>query len=227
MRNAKGQFIRKYEVNDNVFECIEDDYSAYVLGIISSDGGVFENKLTITQCGIEGEKMLNWVKDMINSNHGLYHLKSDNEKHNDIYRLTIVSDKIVNDLLKYNITKNKKYLYNYPINLDNRYMKSFIRGYFDGDGCVGVYNGKKIKNGKTYYHKYLKMSFYGTKDFILKCKDILPYKPSVVLNKEKTHGEIIWTHKRARDIANWLFDDNLYLSKKKIKYLKYIEERLG
>lgn len=218
----------KYYVNNNYFTDINDDIHAYILGFISADGGVYKNQLTIAQSGSEGKCLLERIKIELNSNHILLFRKRKKITHNDMYVLTITSPQIIEDLKKYNIIKNKKYNFEFPNDLNLKYFKSYLRGYFDGDGCVGIYYEKKRKNNKIYQSKYLKLSFYGTKNFILKCNGLLfnSLKGRIVLSKSGEHAEIIWTNKKARKFGEWLFEKNDEIPEyvKSKKYIQYIKE---
>jgi len=223
----KGQFkARKYIVNENYFNSVNNDESAYILGFISADGGVFDNALTIGQSSDKGKELLEWIKSKLDSDHVLYYRPPKKETHNYCNVLTITSPKIVSDLNNFNIDEQKKYNYKFPDNLNLNLFKQFLRGYFDGDGCVGVYDEKGERNGKIYLSRYLKLSFYGTIDFIEKCKVLIPIKGHITYSKNKTHCEIIWTNKKAREFGKWLFENNnqlpLYVKSK--KYFEYINE---
>lgn len=225
----KKQFkLRKYSINENYFNYIDDNVIAYILGFISADGGIFKNQLTIAQSGNEGKILLEWIKNKLNSNHAILLRKGKKITHRDAHILTITSPQIIKDLKKFNIIENKKYNFNFPDLLDLKYLKSYIRGYFDGDGCVGIYHEKRIKNNKLYFSKYLKLSFYGTKHFIIKCNELLPMpiKGRTLFSKNGIHAEIIWTNKKARNFGDWLFEKNNDLPEyvKINKYLSYIEE---
>ena len=51
------------------------------------------------------------------------------------------SSKIREQLAKYNIVKNKTYTYSFPDILNEKYIPSFIKGYWDGDGTVCMSGG--------------------------------------------------------------------------------------
>jgi hypothetical protein len=54
---------------------------------------------------------------------------------NNIITIQIVSDKMCNDLEKYNITERKTWIYE-PVILNDGLMPHFLRGFLDGDGCI-------------------------------------------------------------------------------------------
>lgn len=60
--------------------------------------------------------------------------------------------KIVCDLKQYGINENKTYNNNYIPNIPVKYIRDFIRGYFDGDGNVSFISNKE---------KQLRYTFYG------------------------------------------------------------------
>jgi hypothetical protein len=78
----------------------------------------------------------------------LYDLKSNykvvkrkiklNEKEFMSARTTISSIDMVNDLIKQGCVPNKSLILE-PPKIDDCFISHFIRGYFDGDGCVGFY----------------------------------------------------------------------------------------
>jgi len=49
------------------------------------------------------------------------------------------------DLLKLGLTPRKSLTIEFPKNVPNQYLSHFIRGYFDGDGCVAIMKGKGKK----------------------------------------------------------------------------------
>lgn len=218
----------KYSVNENYFSKINNHEKAYILGFISADGGVYENNLTIGQSGKYGKIILEWIREKMNSNNVIVDHKPKKDTHNVHYKLHINSKKIVKDLKKYNIIENKKYNYDFPKILNTKFFKSFLRGYFDGDGCVGIYNEKSYSNGGNInYSEYLKLSFYGTKIFINNSNERIPLKlrGRVLTSKSGIHAEIIWTNKKAREFGKWLFVDNptIFSYIKIKKFINYID----
>jgi hypothetical protein len=69
-------------------------------------------------------------------------LKLKNPNHSNAYSLTLCSKHIFSSLYNYGLTTNKSLIITFPpSNIPNKYYSSFIRGYFDGDGCI--WNGKR------------------------------------------------------------------------------------
>lgn len=110
---------------------------AYVLGYTFADGAVYSNKrgssyLEYTSTDLE---LINKVKVLLNSEHKISKRMKYNPNCKDSYRLQIGGVELLKDLEKYGIRQNKSLTVKFPI-IPNKYLSSFIRGYFDGDGCV-------------------------------------------------------------------------------------------
>jgi len=58
-------------------------------------------------------------------------------------QLQVVSDKICNDLFKYNIWERKTWTYE-PVMLNKEMMPHFLRGFLDGDGSIPRKKNKNI-----------------------------------------------------------------------------------
>lgn len=114
----------------------------YILGLISSDGHVDKNNnINIFQSNFEYLKM---IQKVINHPGKLY--KKENS---ECYTLIINSEKLYKILTeKYNITYDKRYSVPF-INPPKELINHYIRGLFDGDGCLyyryisGLFEGKR------------------------------------------------------------------------------------
>lgn len=119
-----GRFSNKID------ETIIDENSPllwYLLGIIASDGHNDRgNSICIFQ---KDGTYLNSLKTILGHNGTLY-------KNGDGYVLKVNSPKLNNILNRYNIQSDKRYSVPY-IKAPTRELEScFIRGLFDGDGCI-------------------------------------------------------------------------------------------
>jgi hypothetical protein len=69
-------------------------------------------------------------------------MKIWNPKNREICQITISGKKIVNDLIKHGLHQNKTFSLKYP-NIPIEFERHFIRGYFDGDGCIRIKKDKR------------------------------------------------------------------------------------
>jgi hypothetical protein len=168
--NVKINPERKQKFNIDFFENIDSEIKAYWLGFIFADGCVLRRKYkyqTITALRLVlAEKDIDHLKlfrKSISSKNSIcvYSNKLDNTTKCSI---SLNSEKLVSDLEKTGCVQRKSLVLKYPKLLENL-DRHFIRGYFDGDGCISFYSKP---NNKT-----CRVSFIGTCDFLLKLREIL------------------------------------------------------
>jgi intein-encoded DNA endonuclease-like protein len=148
----KGKEKRLYYSDFNYFESIDSIDKAYFLGFIAADGCVYRRDNNVQQkllsIGIHKkdieilQKFLSYIKSnnpIIESTH-----VTDNGVVVPKCQVQIVSDKLCNDLEKYNIVPNKTWAFS-PKNIPENYIWHFIRGYFDGDGSISCSNNEFTK----------------------------------------------------------------------------------
>jgi hypothetical protein len=190
----------KYSLNESYFDSIGEE-QLWLIGLLAADGWVVKDKyLALSQSGSHGNDMIKYVMNQLQYDGPIYE-KSNSSS----FQLT--SKHIIDKLFNYNIVPNKSLIYELP-KLKN--YRNFLRGYFEGDGSIGVYD-----NGRGY--KNLVMSFVGTKEFIHEVVKILPNPPSSVREIKRVENcwEIRYYGKKAIKFGEWLFsNENLYKSKK-------------
>ncbi|TSC94636.1 MAG: hypothetical protein CEN87_357 [Parcubacteria group bacterium Licking1014_1] len=127
---------------------------AYVLGFLYADGDIEDVRKSsrtqyITFTNVDKE-ILEAIKKAMGSEHNLNYraprkVTYQNGKtyeSSESYRLRIGSKKMFDDLLKLGLTPRKSLTIKFPINVPDDCFSHFVRGYFDGDGCVTIKKGK-------------------------------------------------------------------------------------
>ena len=71
-------------------------------------------------------------------------IKNTNGK--TIYSFTIGREKITQNLLRLGLTPRKSLIIKFP-DMPQEHINHFIRGYFDGDGCISLHGGKRSESG--------------------------------------------------------------------------------
>lgn len=168
---------KKYYFNENYFESINTYEKAYVLGFIYADGYNREDLLELVQ-----KKERVDILEKINKE-----LKSNvpfKEYTPGLYTLNLCSTKMCKDLTRLGAFRNKSLTLEFPKYIEDKYMSSFILGYFDGDGCV--WNGKRkrmiVKDStkKSGYRERIvhnvKFTFTGVESFIIPLQKYLVEK---------------------------------------------------
>jgi hypothetical protein len=125
---------RKYYQNDNYFNqyTIERCYWA---GFIAADGNIHKNKdKVIVQLSSSDLDHLEKLKNVVNYTGPIRNYQNN---FSGMSVLQISSKQMVNDLFRlFNITPKKSKTLIPPTLLLEDHIRAFIRGYFDGDGCL-------------------------------------------------------------------------------------------
>lgn len=120
---------------------------AYTLGYIFADGHIIDSPymrgkyLNITSTDFES---ITRIKSWLESEHKIIETKSHFSGSKTCYVLRIGSHKICNKLFEFGVHPRKSLNVIFP-NIPQKYFWHFIRGYFDGDGCVNL----ELRKGKT------------------------------------------------------------------------------
>lgn len=127
---------RKYKINDNYF-AIQNDKMAYMLGFLMADGNVSktENRIQINLSEMDSD-FLNIFYDEIGGSPVVHYTQSNGKQ--KVCRWQCLSSKIKKDLISYDIIPHKTGFAKIPSKLNKEFYPDFIRGYFDGDGCIWV-----------------------------------------------------------------------------------------
>lgn len=166
----------KYTCQDDFFSVINTEKKAYWLGVLFADGSITKKASKSGQI-IFSSKDKKWVDQFLSD---VGSNNSPNCEYQKLYKkyiwkAQITSAQMYNDLNSLGCTPAKTKTIKVPI-LDVALMHHFIRGYFDGDGTVGVY-----RNLKTDDWKILKSGFCsGSQKFIIDLLEILPVKNKTI-----------------------------------------------
>lgn len=218
---------RKISLKYTYFDDINTEYKAYILGLIYADGTIRDK--------VKGKR--EWrLQISIQEEDGkiLQKLLNDTNQNNLIIRNP--PSTIKNGWKKQLVAcVNNTYLCKSLINLgcyprkssqgmrfpdiDKKYISHFIRGFFDGDGCINIQS--KIYHGKKVTSKYFRkrIAFISTdKDFLDKLMSYLPI--TKIYKREKLRTQIVYTYwiERKQDVINvreYLYKDSKYYFKRK------------
>lgn len=127
---------RKYNVNHDYFKEINTEDKAYFLGLLASDGHIsngYKKYITISLTDLE---VIKSFKKSLDAEHPI-ETKTGRQKHHQAqYRIVICSNRLIENIEKYNLCGNKSHRTHIPEQIQQNLIKHFIRGYFDGDGCI-------------------------------------------------------------------------------------------
>jgi hypothetical protein len=134
--------MKRKKFNEDYFEVIDTPEKAYFLGFIFADGCLIDNpkeyryKLTI-KIHNKDEDILERFISLLDSEVEIWR-----SKNRDISEVGFSSKKMINDLKNIGVYQNKTYTIEYP-KIDEKLERHFLRGYFDGDGCIRINEDKR------------------------------------------------------------------------------------
>ena len=128
---------------------------AYVLGYFAADGSMLANKrgAHFIEYTSTDKKLIELVRELMDSNHTIsakaYPKKLEWKTR---YRLQVGSKELFKDLGALGFTQNKSLTLKFP-QIPTEYLSDFVRGYFDGDGCVhfSTYYPKDRPKGRSVF----------------------------------------------------------------------------
>lgn len=207
-----------YTVNEKFFS----DWSpemAYTLGFIYADGNMSRDAYKI-RIDSKDLQILEDIKIAMNSTHPII---QHNNNNGYWYELMISNKVLYGDLRKLGVFPNKSLTMRLP-KVPKEYMKDFIRGYFDGDGCIYEVKRKRPTPG-------LEFDFAtGSKDFATKIINVLHeniHESIRLTNPRKNYYRIRGWNQASEALFNYMYSESptLYLKRKYEKFLDIMSKR--
>jgi predicted transcriptional regulator len=132
---------RKYKPNDNYFKTWSNEM-AYFLGLLVADGHVRkQNNIIMLNLKKTDEAIIQNLKEAIEYHGPIYTInKKDGQPQ---ACLTVSSKEMVKDLNGLGLSGNKTYDFDWIKDIPDEFVSDFVRGVFDGDGCVYINTIKK------------------------------------------------------------------------------------
>ena len=235
--NKSGCKKSPYNCDYNFFKTIDTEDKAYWLGFIAADGWV-----TITPESNSGsvgiELMHSDIKHLSKFNksiHGNYKITTRDkkckistqpEKTHKMCQIRVFSIDMVNDLRQFGISPNKTYEFNLP-NFSDNLMRHFIRGYFDGDGCVRT-RKYKLASGVVVEYPLCDIASVNNifleqlREYLYRELGICSY---IYLEQSGVYRLCIHKNEHTIKFLNYMYDNTkLFLDRKYNKYLSIIND---
>lgn len=204
-REGNG-FERRIQENKTCNTHYFDEWSpqmAYVLGFLFADGSVSTYSL-VADVTRSDEQILHFIRHELGLITPIRHYIATNPSTKPYARLVVNSKRVVRQLNRLGMKSGKTYLDEPFPEVPEDCLRDFIRGYFDGDGSVNLFQEGSCSAG-----------FIGTPKFVTSLRDLLVARAEmgqikVTLRKGKRAiwGQVYWY--RASDLRR--FYDFLYPS---------------
>lgn len=218
--------VKKYSINDDFFEKVDSEIKAYLLGFLYADGCVNEpaspNRSGSVSLMVQSRDIE--IINLINA-----HLFKDRipklKTSKGCVRTVICSRKIFNDLIRLGCTPRKSLILDFPSQdqVPDCLIPHFIRGLFDGDGCINI---NKIKHHGD-------LSFVGASKimskldvFIQKLGIKTHYRDFFAMGRGNYCGVTVASESGIRKLFDFMYGDaNFFLKRKFDKFQLLFENQ--
>lgn len=198
-----GISTQRLKFNHDFFEIIHDEATAYWFGFIMADGCVSLSQSPKVQIRLH-EKDIEHLRAWHKALNSCLSVGSSN----GIAYSTHYSRKMCDDLIKHGCVPRKSWALDYPYHIDTALRNHFVRGYFDGDGCV--YHNNDTNNWQ--------LSFVGTERMILGIQHDLGTSVKLQHPSNAFKIDIHGNQQVARCMQYMYTNATIWLSRKKEKY---------
>lgn len=178
----------KYSTNESFFNHWTP-VMAYILGYWYADGSMYISARGkyIVVTSTDKSTILK-IKNWLSSKHTVRVDKSTWPNGKLRFTLRIGNAKLYDSLIHLGLHPNKSLTVRMP-KVPNKFLKDFIRGYFDGDGCANLYRTKGISQ-KVILRKLSVIFTSGSKrfleDLLLELSGVLKLRQTNIYNSQRS-----------------------------------------
>lgn len=221
---------KRYTLNEHIFDVVDTEEKAYWLGFLMADGYNHESKNCVAlRLQIEDKEILEKYKNFLRTDAPIYTFTRTtpvNKLVRQYCELNICSPYFSEQLARLGCTQGKTYTLEFPDIPDFLYSH-FIRGYFDGDGCLSIKDRlcRRKSYGKSMLYQF---TIVGRESVLLKIQNILVNSLNIsrtllIKGKASTVKTIHYSGRNVvTKIMNYIYKDaTVYLERKHNLYLKY------
>lgn len=221
----------KYKVNEDFFKKWTQEM-AYTLGYIYADGSLEDAAAIrgkyIRVSSVEKNNIVK-IRNWLSSEHTIISIPPKTKNSQVGYLLRIGSHTMYDDLVKLGLYPKKSLTIKFP-QVPKKYLAHFVRGYFDGDGCVRI-DMKKGRRQVLILNKLCTVFTSGSKEFLLELAvQIRKSAETDLLKVYNGHHSFMlsYTTSDSVKIFKWMYgkvSGNSYLKRKATVYAQYFQLR--
>lgn len=220
---------RRFFYNENYFENVDSYDKAYFLGLLMADGYNDEKHGAVSlSLGKRDKYVLERFRVCLSSTKPLHYFKTTEGA--DRCGINLYGRKFSQDLAHLGCMQAKSFKIKFPDYLSDDLKRHFIRGYFDGDGCLSYTFAKR---NNYFGNSFLSSAgFCSTEDICLYLqkyfKDKLNLSSGLSCrhpeNNNNNRGVAVRGNQQVIKLMDWLYaDTDLYLKRKHDKLVKIKE----
>lgn len=225
-----SQGARKHTCNEHFFDTIDTQEKAYWLGFLYADGCVYkgsDGKSYRLQINLKASdsRILEEFNKAIESNYIIKYKNIINKENNNVYetvQIKINNTYLCKQLISLGVVPKKSLICKFP-NIDKNLIRHFIRGYFDGDGCITSTN----KNNRISW----KVNIIGNKSMIESFYDIFSKNNIDSCMYHIKHSKVIsidiCSKKSILNFYNYLYKDSTIFMHRKYNHFEDFKKHLS
>lgn len=199
------------KLNQDIFDKIDTEEKAYWLGFIYADGSISHNVFEL-QLSNKDINHLNKFKKFLNWSNEIKLKDSTNS-----VRISFRNKYFTNQLKNLGVVERKSLVLTFPNEkqVPKKLIRHFIRGYFDGDGCIHF--------RKNVIKKSVMINLLGTPIFLSVLRTYIPIKVNKLYKNNGSDNTLVFqkTGNGAETFLYWLYNNsNIYLDRKITLYKK-------
>lgn len=201
----QSQNARKYNINQDYFKTWSSNM-AYILGLWFADGCIYGGKMFDITLHKKDKYILKRIAEELKYEGNLYDYVDRQAS-----RINFSFKVIYDDIIALGGVENKSLIISFP-KIPEKYLPDFIRGYFDGDGCIMNLKNNRLNSAFT----------CGNKQFLIDLLKILKEKAGVIGGSfDDTSYSLRFGKRDTILLGNYIYKNNpeLFLLRKKQKFI--------
>lgn len=221
---------RRYKRNSEYFDNINTPNKAYILGLIYADGNNYirgKKHCFTLQLQEQDRDLLERVRRELEYEGELRFvpLNEKNKNYMNQYLLTITDEHMCEQLKRIGVVERKSLVLTFPTFLRPDLIRHFVRGYFDGDGCVS-YEKNQDKEITC---------ICGTYEFLSSLSTILHsmFVKNNMYHPKQSGDSNTWVLRTSSNLSSykflsWIYQDcDMKMERKYKRYLEFCERYIN
>lgn len=200
----QSQNSRKYNINEHFFKEWSEEM-AYVFGFWCADGCIYNSKMFDITIHKRDKYILKRIAELLD-----YEGNTTDYVDKQTCRINFSCITIYEDLVALGGSERKGLTLEFP-QVPREYVSHFIRGYFDGDGCIMKLKNNRVNSAFT----------CGSKKFLMSLHEVLKEEAGIIGGSyDDSCCSLKFGKKDTRLLGEYMYknDKTLFLKRKKEKF---------
>ena len=178
--------FKKYNLDEHIFDKIDTEEKAYWLGFLMADGYNQENRYCVSlRLQYEDIEILEKFQKFLKTESPISkytRITNKNKLVRDYCNLSIHSVILSKQLASLGCIQGKTYTLEFPTYISSDLLNHFLRGYFDGDGCISVKERPDRRKNNGTCKKY-QATVTGRYEFLQVYETIVSHQTNIPIGK--------------------------------------------